>query len=305
MRLHSAIGLSLGVHLTFMLVALGGDWPEPELEPLRARLDEQRFAELAELPEPEPPAPTLATLEPGALGDPEPEAPLGLEDAPEPEDEDEPVAPSTPEPEPEPEPEAPPPEPAPEPEAPEPAPEPEAPEPAPAPAPEPVVTAPEDADAAPEIAARARPTGQGDGSGAAATGPRRDPTGSSSPGARPRRPATRGTGRSSGGEEIGGGIDRAGLIRGYQKEIYKLVKRRARAPMAARRARLEGIVFVLVTFDGDGRILKVTVRKSSGHDILDEAAVSTIRALGTLPRPPSQLEWDTKSLTIPVRYKIR
>ena len=60
---------------------------------------------------------------------------------------------------------------------------------------------------------------------------------------------------------------------------------------------------VIVTFDERGQILSVRLRKSSGHKVLDEDAISTVKNLRSLPKPPGELGWTRKSLTIPIRYK--
>jgi protein TonB len=105
------------------------------------------------------------------------------------------------------------------------------------------------------------------------------------------------------GKGIGGGVDREGLIRAYQKQVYRLVKKNTAPPRAARRARLEGTAYVIVTFDESGQILSVKLRKSSGHKVLDEDAIATVKNLRSLPKPPGELGWTRKSLTIPIRYK--
>lgn len=129
--------------------------------------------------------------------------------------------------------------------------------------------------------------------------------------AKPAQPSTRVGAAAKGtsdlgkkpGPGIGGGIDRDGLVRAYQKKVYKLVKSNTAPPRAARRARLEGTAYVLVTFDERGQILSVRLRKSSGHKILDEDALATVKKLRSLPQPPGELGWTKKSLTIPIRYK--
>ena len=105
------------------------------------------------------------------------------------------------------------------------------------------------------------------------------------------------------GPGLGGGIDQDGLMRAYNKKLYRVVKSHTSAPRAARRARLEGTVYLLVTFDAHGNVLAVRVRKSSGHDVLDRDAIATLKRLGKLPAPPTELAWTRKSLTIPIQYK--
>lgn len=99
-------------------------------------------------------------------------------------------------------------------------------------------------------------------------------------------------------------VDRAGLLKSYKKLLFSTIDRNKSVPRAARRARLQGTVYVLVTFDDQGNILSLKVRKSSGHAVLDEGALDTIRSIKKLPAPPQALGWSKKSLTIPIRYKI-
>ncbi|MFK7987660.1 MAG: energy transducer TonB, partial [Sandaracinaceae bacterium] len=77
-------------------------------------------------------------------------------------------------------------------------------------------------------------------------------------------------------------------------------------PMVARREHLEGTVIVRIRLDQDGRVLGARLSRSSGHDVLDEAAVASIAALSTVPAPPSDIPWDPdEELPLPVRYQVR
>lgn len=101
-----------------------------------------------------------------------------------------------------------------------------------------------------------------------------------------------------------GNVDRKGALRAYKRLLFSTIDKNKFVPRAARRARLQGTVYLLVKFDKNGEIITVKVRKSSGHKALDEGAIQTIRSLKKLPAPPQELGWNTKSLTIPIRYKI-
>lgn len=100
-------------------------------------------------------------------------------------------------------------------------------------------------------------------------------------------------------------VDRAGALKTYKRLLFSTIDKKKSVPRAARRARLEGTVYLSVTLDHTGEILSVKVRKSSGHATLDEGAVSTMRAIKRLPAPPEALGWTKKTLTIPIRYKIK
>jgi protein TonB len=65
----------------------------------------------------------------------------------------------------------------------------------------------------------------------------------------------------------------------------------------------EGRVIVRIVIEEDGRITSVAIAKSSGHDVLDQAALDTLRRASpvTLSRP-----LDTSPLTvqIPLNYRL-
>ena len=54
-------------------------------------------------------------------------------------------------------------------------------------------------------------------------------------------------------------------------------------PAAARRHRLEGIVGLFLLTDETGRVTQASVGSSSGHDVLDAAALSAFRACTFIP----------------------
>lgn len=100
------------------------------------------------------------------------------------------------------------------------------------------------------------------------------------------------------------GLDTSGLIRGYIGSLQNYLGRHHQYPASARRSRLEGTVQVEITIVGSGQITNVRVVRSSGHEILDEAAVQHLRTLGSVPPPPSLLQWKSRTITYPVVYRV-
>jgi periplasmic protein TonB len=98
--------------------------------------------------------------------------------------------------------------------------------------------------------------------------------------------------QSSAGDESGyAGTNMAaisGLIHG---KIYY--------PRIARRNNWQGCAVVHFVVDTDGTTTDVALRQSSGHKILDESAVETIRELSGLPKPPVPVP-----LTVPVYFRL-
>ena len=61
----------------------------------------------------------------------------------------------------------------------------------------------------------------------------------------------------------------------------------------------EGEVRLLLSLDGDGRILDVQVASGSGHDILDQAAVRAAYAAGRLPGT------NKREVLLPVVFRLK
>ncbi|MEK6804601.1 MAG: energy transducer TonB [Nitrospirota bacterium] len=74
-------------------------------------------------------------------------------------------------------------------------------------------------------------------------------------------------------------------------------------PVTARLHRLEGRVIVRIVIQEDGHITSATIARSSGHDVLDQAALETIRQTSplTLSQP---LEKSSVTMQIPLGYYL-
>jgi protein TonB len=70
-------------------------------------------------------------------------------------------------------------------------------------------------------------------------------------------------------------------------------------PEAARRQGIEGEVLVLLLVDAAGAVAAARVEESSGHPLLDEAALRAVRQLRSLPA-------DTpREMLLPVSFRLR
>lgn len=68
-------------------------------------------------------------------------------------------------------------------------------------------------------------------------------------------------------------------------------------PAEAVRRGLEGDVMLQLSLDDAGRVLSAEVVTSSGHAILDRAALAAARQIGTLPGNPSRTR-------LPVSFRL-
>ncbi len=94
-------------------------------------------------------------------------------------------------------------------------------------------------------------------------------------------------------------------IREWQKSIVLLISGAKTYPAKARSDKIEGEVQVRFTLDRYGALLSAEVAQSSGSDVLDRAAVQTVKKLEKMPTPPNYLTGEEFTLIIPLRYSFR
>jgi protein TonB len=76
---------------------------------------------------------------------------------------------------------------------------------------------------------------------------------------------------------------------------------RPQPTLALRRTGQEGIAWVAFQVDGSGRVIGVRLFQSSGHELVDEAALAFARTRRALPRPPAP--WEVRWVRLPIRYR--
>jgi protein TonB len=106
------------------------------------------------------------------------------------------------------------------------------------------------------------------------------------------------------------GISRAQLRRILASYIRDTLSRylhgRIDYPLAASRAGMQGVTMLRVRLARDGRILAVRLSRTSGHAMLDDAALSSVQRLGTMPPPPTEIPWDeSQELPLPVTFVVQ
>jgi protein TonB len=90
----------------------------------------------------------------------------------------------------------------------------------------------------------------------------------------------------------------------YLQRFRRRVQEALVYPLAARRQGLRGTVELDVWLDPAGRVRDVQVARSSSHELLDDAAVETIRRLGPLPFPES-LPRRSLRIRLPLVFDLR
>ncbi len=89
----------------------------------------------------------------------------------------------------------------------------------------------------------------------------------------------------------------------YAKKLLRHVERRKRYPRAAAGKRISGATRLAITINRSGSLVGARVTGSSGHRVLDDAAVATARRAAPYPRPPQGVGGSTISFSVTLRFK--
>jgi TonB family protein len=90
----------------------------------------------------------------------------------------------------------------------------------------------------------------------------------------------------------------------YYAQWRRRIQENLRYPLAARRRNLAGTVHLDIVIEANGAVAGVQVAEPSGHRLLDDAAVETVRELPPLPFP-SHLVPRPLRLRLPVVFDLR
>lgn len=114
------------------------------------------------------------------------------------------------------------------------------------------------------------------------------------------------TGTGSGASAMPGSDPRAKRAEvDYFLLISAHLNRRKTYPTDAKKARQEGVVTVRFSVDRNGNVSNVSIRKSSGHDILDAATLQLLQRVAPLPRMPAAMQRETVTVSLPIDYSLK
>jgi protein TonB len=96
-------------------------------------------------------------------------------------------------------------------------------------------------------------------------------------------------------------VDVVAVTRAYLGQIRELLAKGKRYPLAAQRLGVEGLVVVSFAIEANGSFEQVRIVSSSGSDLLDQAAIETVKELSSrIARPKA-----TGALVLPLRTALR
>ncbi|MDA8109372.1 MAG: TonB family protein [Betaproteobacteria bacterium] len=90
----------------------------------------------------------------------------------------------------------------------------------------------------------------------------------------------------------------------YGQSISELLARSRQYPRLARLRGWEGAVGLRLDVGPDGKLIGATLRRSSGHDVLDEEALDMAKRLSRLPQPPEGLRERPFAVDVQVVFEL-
>lgn len=90
----------------------------------------------------------------------------------------------------------------------------------------------------------------------------------------------------------------------YMRLLAAALLQQRNYPGEARKQRLQGVVAVRFTLDRGGHVLAMAIARSSGHALLDQAALEVLQRADPLPAIPPELGKDRLTVTVPIEYSL-
>ncbi|MBD8889925.1 energy transducer TonB [Roseibium litorale] len=108
--------------------------------------------------------------------------------------------------------------------------------------------------------------------------------------------------QKGGARTTGSGAEGNAAVSNYPGKVARALRRALRYPSAAKRKRITGEVYVSFTVKQSGQLSNVSVIRSSGSDILDKAALETVRRASPFPPIPPEAGRSSWPFRLPISF---
>ncbi len=96
----------------------------------------------------------------------------------------------------------------------------------------------------------------------------------------------------------------ADILQKFLSTVRKRIESEKKYPIAAQKAEIEGYTTIRMTIMKDGRLEKAEVAKSSGHEILDRAALQSVRDAEPFPPIPEEVKMSNLEVSIRLVFTL-
>ncbi len=113
----------------------------------------------------------------------------------------------------------------------------------------------------------------------------------------------RGSGSGAGGGS-GAGTGGGSPLKAYLREVYRRLAAHKDYPPMARRQHQQGVVMLRFTISASGQVDGSGISRSSGYNLLDRAALETLKKVGRFPPFPTGLTRSQLTIEVPLAFRL-
>ena len=110
--------------------------------------------------------------------------------------------------------------------------------------------------------------------------------------------------KASGSQKDASTGGKKGNSRSYFALLMARLNEFKRYPVSAKKDKLQGVVSVLFSINKQGVITSHSIKKSSGHSLLDQAALDIFNKASPLPPIPEFMQRDSLTLVLPIDFSL-
>lgn len=100
-------------------------------------------------------------------------------------------------------------------------------------------------------------------------------------------------------------VDTKKVQNAYLAYVHQSAEKLKTYPRNAKRLNQEGVAYVHFVILADGTITEISLQKSSGFGMLDDAAIKIITTLAKLKPIPKELNKDKYDIVLPIDYNLQ
>ena len=104
--------------------------------------------------------------------------------------------------------------------------------------------------------------------------------------------------------EVRVAIDSKNILSEFLGDVRRRIESNKTYPPAARDAGIEGSSGIRMTITRDGQLEKVEIVDSSGYEILDRAALQSVRSAAPFPPIPKKIDREKIEMNLYVVFRV-
>jgi periplasmic protein TonB len=94
-------------------------------------------------------------------------------------------------------------------------------------------------------------------------------------------------------------------IESYSAKLTKAISGQKKYPRIAQMRSWQGEIILDLKIDGQGKLIKVKIKKASKFKILDNEGINMVKRAAPFPKPPKELESKVFNVLVPISFKLQ